>query len=272
MTVGGLSINEFSRDGNLAGNSNLAIPTEQAVKTYVDNQITQVNNTKADIHGAVDQDFAANHLSVGSNLQVSGNLEVNSGLHTTGAVSIDGNLTVSNGITTNELSVIDTVTTPLTINNTLTVNSAIAASSLRVTETVTAGKFQGDGSMLTGITKWSLAYAHDKTGQKIAGDINSLIEAIEAGHSVRVLMEGNDLQYVTDAENLWIKNGIVYAQNTSHVSVTFQGDVLKFKDDSYWWMVIVSTKGDRDMIRWNVGEHKSRGHTQDKVAIKWFIG
>ncbi|NET82272.1 MAG: tail fiber domain-containing protein, partial [Moorea sp. SIO1F2] len=100
-------------------------------------QITQVNHTKADIHGAPEQDFAANHLSVGSNLQVSGNLEVNSGLHTIGAVSVDGNLTVSNGITTNELSVIDSVTTPLTINNTLTVNSAIATNQLSVTGSVT---------------------------------------------------------------------------------------------------------------------------------------
>ena len=32
----GESINEFSSDGTLAGNSNTAVPTEQAVKTYVD--------------------------------------------------------------------------------------------------------------------------------------------------------------------------------------------------------------------------------------------
>lgn len=32
----GESINEFSSDGSLAGNSNTAVPTEQAVKTYVD--------------------------------------------------------------------------------------------------------------------------------------------------------------------------------------------------------------------------------------------
>ena len=32
----GESINEFSADGTLAGNSNIAVPTEQAVKTYVD--------------------------------------------------------------------------------------------------------------------------------------------------------------------------------------------------------------------------------------------
>ena len=52
----GESINEFSADGLLSGNSNTAVPTEQAVKTYVDTEIqslvdnelaaltTQINN------------------------------------------------------------------------------------------------------------------------------------------------------------------------------------------------------------------------------------
>jgi len=33
----GASINEFSTDGTLAGNSDTAVPTEKAIKTYVDN-------------------------------------------------------------------------------------------------------------------------------------------------------------------------------------------------------------------------------------------
>ena len=36
----GESINEFSADGTLTGNSNTAVPTEQAVKTYVDTKTT----------------------------------------------------------------------------------------------------------------------------------------------------------------------------------------------------------------------------------------
>ena len=35
----GVAINEFSNDGTLAGNSDTAVPTEQAVKTYVDSNI-----------------------------------------------------------------------------------------------------------------------------------------------------------------------------------------------------------------------------------------
>jgi len=36
----GVQVNEFSSDGTLAGNSDTAIPTEQAVKTYVDSKVS----------------------------------------------------------------------------------------------------------------------------------------------------------------------------------------------------------------------------------------
>ncbi len=68
----GVAVNEFSRDDNLADNSNLAIPTEQAVKTYVDNNLDR----KAALNGATNQDFTAQNLTVGGNLNVTGSLEV----------------------------------------------------------------------------------------------------------------------------------------------------------------------------------------------------
>lgn len=39
----GETINEFSSDGTLSGNSNSAVPTEQAVKTYVDTQLNTLS-------------------------------------------------------------------------------------------------------------------------------------------------------------------------------------------------------------------------------------
>jgi hypothetical protein len=38
----GTSINEFSVDGLLSGNSTFAVPTEQAVKTYVDKTVSDL--------------------------------------------------------------------------------------------------------------------------------------------------------------------------------------------------------------------------------------
>jgi hypothetical protein len=42
----GASINEFSTDGTLAGNSDDAVPTEQAVKTYVDTEIGALSQNR----------------------------------------------------------------------------------------------------------------------------------------------------------------------------------------------------------------------------------
>ena len=48
-SVGGLigaSVNEFSTDGTLSQNSNSKVPTQNAVKTYVDGQISSINTDK----------------------------------------------------------------------------------------------------------------------------------------------------------------------------------------------------------------------------------
>ena len=47
LEVIGASINEFSTDGTMAGNSDDAVPTEKAVKTYVDTEITDMVESDA---------------------------------------------------------------------------------------------------------------------------------------------------------------------------------------------------------------------------------
>ena len=147
----------------------------------------------------------------------------------------------------------------------------LTTSGVNATGTIQANRFVGDGSQLTNINRWSLAYANNTNGDQTAGNLNDLINAVQNGSQIRILMDLGGQQYVTYAENITINNDIVYVQNNSHVSVEYDGDVLRFQDHSYWWMMIVSTKGDLDVIRWNVGEHTPRGHTNDKVAVKWFI-
>lgn len=119
---------------------------------------------------------------------------------------------------------------------------------------------------------WELAYSHDANGNRLAGDKNLLIDSVRNGQPVRVLLNYNEHEYATEAQCLWVKNGNVYAQNTSHVSVDFQGAVLKIQNDSYWWFIVVDTNGHIDMSRWSVGAHTSRGHDNERVAMKWFVG
>ncbi len=149
--LGTLSINEFSSDGNLADNSNLAIPTEQAVKTYVDNQISQVNNTldtKAALNGAANQDFTAQNLTVGANLRVSGDLEVQGNVIARDTEHIEGNVSlgdedsdlititgvVSSGHSSGALQVNSGLHTTgsVSVDGGLSVSNAIATANLQI--------------------------------------------------------------------------------------------------------------------------------------------
>jgi len=63
----GTSVSEFSIDGTLAGNSDTAIPTEKAVKTYVDTEISSVSTP---LSAAIDQntsDISTNTNNISTN-------------------------------------------------------------------------------------------------------------------------------------------------------------------------------------------------------------
>ena len=75
-SVGGLigaSVNEFSTDGTLSQNSNTKVPTQNAVKTYVDSQISGLNADKI-----IEGDTSVETIDSGSN----GNIQfkINAGL------------------------------------------------------------------------------------------------------------------------------------------------------------------------------------------------
>lgn len=74
----GVAVNKFSSDGNLT-DSEVSVPTEKAVKTYVSAQIAVVNqalSTKAALAGASYQNFLANNLTVSGNLTTTGNVGI----------------------------------------------------------------------------------------------------------------------------------------------------------------------------------------------------
>lgn len=62
----GTSVNEFSIDGTLAGNSDLAIPTEKAVKTYVDEEIDTVSTSLSDAIDSNTSDISTNANNISS--------------------------------------------------------------------------------------------------------------------------------------------------------------------------------------------------------------
>lgn len=85
----GVTVNEFSTDGTLDGESDLVIPTEQAVKTYAD--------TKALLAGSSTQDFTANNLTINGNLGIGK-------ANPTAKLEINGDLKLKYGVAVNKFS------------------------------------------------------------------------------------------------------------------------------------------------------------------------
>ena len=81
----GVAVNEFSSDGTFSSNSELAVPTERAVKTYVDGEIATALLTKAALNGSPTQDFQTRNLTVNENLTTTGSLDVGGDLRLRGA-------------------------------------------------------------------------------------------------------------------------------------------------------------------------------------------
>lgn len=76
----GVGVNQFSSDRTLAGNSDLTVPTEKAVKAYIDSQINQVNqalSAKAALAGTSSQDFQAKNLTISGSVTTAGNVSIN---------------------------------------------------------------------------------------------------------------------------------------------------------------------------------------------------
>jgi len=113
---------------------------------------------------------------------------------------------------------------------------------------------------------WKLVYHHDKNGKSISGSLGALTSAIFSGHRVRVQFPKR--HYTVEPDNLTIRNAHVTAQILKQVS---RAGITRFQDDAYWYWQMASTTGTVRATRYNIGEHKHRGDSTEKLDLKWFV-
>ena len=110
--------------------------------------------------------------------------------------------------------------------------------------------------------------SHDRNGAILSGSLVDLMTSIKEGSDIRCFSPNSAFPI----QSLEMTKSLVSGQNVHHVSVTIDsgGKELVFQNNAYWWFTLHSTLGTRDMSRWTVGEHTSRGHTQSRANIDWF--
>lgn len=93
----GIAINEFSSDGNMSGDSDLAVPTEKAVKTYVDNVTITADRVIHNTIGTPTYSTAEDHF----------NLFVSAGRVSGGEITDAGGATVNIAAGTGVIRILD---------------------------------------------------------------------------------------------------------------------------------------------------------------------
>ena len=222
-SVGGLigaSVNEFSTDGTLSQNSNTKVPTQNAVKTYVDTQIAGLNADKI-----IEGDTSVETIDSGSN----GNIQF----------KIDAAL-------------------KLQVNNDgHTIPGADSTSDLGLTGTrwrnVYADNFYGSGANLTGITQTTINNNADNkliTGSGSANTLeaenklrwdgtNFLIgTTTEDPYGNRILVVANDSASGTDAVCIEVRSPesgtgrIIFTDNTTSGNTgSYKGNIIYQQSD-----------------------------------------
>ncbi|MBU2705452.1 hypothetical protein KCM76_05645 [Zooshikella marina] len=132
VLVNGHKITAFSDESLDVDASTERVPTQQAVKTYVDT----LANTKANKAGDASQDFAANHLNAAGNMSVSGDIAIEGDANFAKSVLVNKTLTVDQELTANDLLACEkdvSIKGNLVTTN-ATVDSHLQAQRLTVTE------------------------------------------------------------------------------------------------------------------------------------------
>lgn len=112
-------------------------------------------------------------------------------------------------------------------------------------------------------------FCNNDQGSPTCGSIQDLVSTVRNGAEIRYT-SGTGYMVPTVNNVAFNQNNLVSAQSLWHVSMRRVGNRAEFQGNDYWWFTILSTDGSRDMSRWNIGYHVSRGHTSDRVEMKWF--
>ena len=141
----------------------------------------------------------------------------------------------------------------------------IPTSQWYVGQHISLNTFQDFGSMEWLVDDcWTQVYSHDTFGRGIYGSLDLLVESVLAGKRVRVKINS----YITEADNLYVRNGQVSAQLLGQYS---KNAAYEFPTDVYWVWQIASTTGDVETVRYNIGSTVNKMTSNDKESITWFV-
>ena len=118
------------------------------------------------------------------------------------------------------------------------------------------------------LPSWKRLYENDEHGNKIAGDIKKLIEAVGNGYPIRVkVIKGKDEFEIFNAEWVFVQAENVIAQNSAQFSMGRDGKFLK---SPYHFAVSAITDGRYHASRFTFTGEKVNEPSDWQRRMIWF--
>lgn len=129
---------------------------------------------------------------------------------------------------------------------------------------------------------WSLVYANDENGNKTAGDIKRLIQAIRNGESIRIgwtitfehpTLKNLKVEHFADAKFITILSDTVVFTQIDPIVGQEPGFKEKFitLSETEDWTISASSLGNNDIMYMNRKTGETKDHNPWKCGIKWFV-
>ena len=110
---------------------------------------------------------------------------------------------------------------------------------------------------------WRRLYQHSETGTDVHGNVSDLIDAIEAGHAIKMLSDG----VLLEADTIYVTGSQVCASFINDLSRT---SIDELESDSLKWVwKLCCTDGTKETITYNVGG-TTKSFTTETASMTWF--
>ena len=114
-----------------------------------------------------------------------------------------------------------------------------------------------------------MRYEHDENGNLISGDLQRLIDEVDDGDDLKVVLITPYGTKTTDATNVWTGNGRVYIQGWA-ISSSFSGDDLSFYyPNDYYFFTNFDTSGRLQASRYYMDGTAVRT-SEHTFGAKWY--
>ena len=111
---------------------------------------------------------------------------------------------------------------------------------------------------------WKRIYEHDKTGAQISGSLADLVNAVKAGHRVKIFYQRISLE----ADELRIRNGHVCASFLNGLS---KSGTVSFESSVKWVWKMACTTGNLKTLQYKVGANTYVNSSTESQTLSWFI-